>query len=198
VKDDGTFELGEKLSEDDHAHLRARWDVTGLQRNAQNLGVSPEVAINAQFWTYDEYESALESAKDQEPAEQPQNPEAAPGGTADPVGGSIGDRQVAGLTEPVPVAPGSATPLGSQGVEGVPGDFTSPRSFADPELAGKQYEDWTKDQLIAEINKRNADRVGDDDYADDEPMVVTGNKADLVARLTEDDEADAPVEGESE
>lgn len=148
MKDDGTFELGEKLTEDDHGHLRARWDVTGLRRNAQNLGVNPETAIRAEFWSYDEYEAALADA------------EAAKAAEAD---AASNDRSGADGSVPV-------------------------RAYADAGLLGKPYADWTKEQLKAEVDKRNSDRA---DWADYAPMSASGNKSELAKTLSEDDAEDA-------
>lgn len=185
-REDGSYDLSEKLSADDHGMLRARWDVTSLRRNAMNLGVPEASAIQAEFWSYEDYEAQLEAAKSAETPdepEQPQSPEPVPGGSSTPVPADVSGRQAEG------VAPATAT---GSGADEAPGDFTSPRAYADESLAAKPYGEWTKAQLTAEIEKRNEMRDGDPDYADEEPMVASGNKDELVARLTEDDEADSP------
>lgn len=176
MKDDGTFELNEKLSKEDHEFLRSYWDVTSLRRNATNLGIAPEVAHRAEFWSYEEYEERVANAE-QEAAENaeanpaPESPTPVPGGSSDPVPASVSGQQAARAdattTQPV-------------------------RAFADESLADKSYEEWTNDQLRAEITKRNEMRVDDPDYEGEEPMLAAGNKSELVTRLREDDEADAP------
>lgn len=181
MKEDGTFELNEKLSKEDHEFLRSYWDVTSLRRNATNLGVAPEIAARAEFWSYEEYEERVanaeaEAAENAEANPAPESPDAVPGGSSTPVPASVSGQQATG------------TGLGAT----VPGGFTSPRAYADESLAAKPYEQWTNDQLRAEIAKRNEMRDGDEDYAGEEPMSTDGNKAELVARLTDDDEADAP------
>jgi hypothetical protein len=44
------------------------------------------------------------------------------------------------------------------------------------------YDQWKKDELVAEIEDRNKDR--------DEPMSTAGTKAELIARLRADDQAE--------
>jgi hypothetical protein len=179
------IDISKQLSEEDRQYLLDRWDVTSLRRNMDNLGVDPAVSFRAESMSYDEYESALEAdGPDAETPEAPA-PEAVAGGSSDPVPASSGAQQAAGVERAA--SPGSHTEASPE----VPGDFTSPRAYADESLASKQYEDWTNAQLTAEITKRNEMRVGDPDYADEAPMVTTGNKPDLVSRLVEDDEADA-------
>lgn len=171
--------LEEKLSPEDHEHLRGRWDVASLRRNAALLGVNQSHTDRAPFWTYDEYEAHVAEAQN---APEPQDgPEADPnaGTGSQPIPAAIGAQQQQGVG------------LGADGNE-VPGDFTSPRAYADESLASQPYDKWTNDQLRAEIAKRNEMRVDDPDYADEEPMSTDGVKADLVQRLTDDDEADAP------
>jgi len=185
VKEDGTFELGEKLSREDHDLLRSYWDVTSLRRNAQNLGVDSTIAVRAEFWSYEEYEERVanaerEAAENAEANPQPEQPEAVPGGSSTPVPASVSAQQATGTGL---VADGNGDGPTEQPV----------RAFADAELAAKPYEDWTKAQLTAEITKRNEMRDGDEDYADEEPMATDGNKDVLVSRLKEDDEADAPA-----
>lgn len=186
MKDDGTFELGEKLSKEDHEFLRSYWDVTSLRRNATNLGVAPELALRAEMWSYDEYEERVanaerEAAENAEANPAPQQPEAVPGGSSAPVPGSVSGQQAAGQGLAATNPTDDPTPY-SEGA----------RAFADPALAGKPYDSWNKDQLTAEVAKRNELRDGNEAYADDEPMSTDGTKADLAQRLTEDDEADAP------
>lgn len=171
--------ITEKLSPEDHEYLRGRWDVVKLRQNAIGLGLSQEAANRVQFMSYDEYESHVAEAENApEPADGPEaDPNAGTG--SQPIPASISGQQAQGVG------------LGAGGNE-VPGDFTSPRAFADESLAGKQYSEWSNDQLRAEITKRNEMRVGDEDYADEEPMSDKGTKAELAQRLTDDDEADAP------
>lgn len=45
------------------------------------------------------------------------------------------------------------------------------------------YESWTKDDLLTELGNRNDQREADGE----DPLPLSGNKADLVARLREDD-----------
>lgn len=181
--EDGTWNLDTELDQESHAQLRDLWNVTALRNNAANLGVAPEQAARAEFWTYEEYQDAVAKAAEK-PAEDEggQDPDPNAGTGSVPTPAAIGDQQASGTgLGSQPEAPEDPTP-GSEGV----------RAFADPSLADKPYEDWTNDQLKAEIAKRNELRDGNALYADDEPMKTDGNKADLVGRLTEDDEADAP------
>jgi hypothetical protein len=171
--------LDEKLSPEDHEYFRGRWDVTSLRRNMMLLGVDQSVAIRAEYMTYDEYESAVAEAENAEPAPAP---EPQTNGST-PVPASISAQQEQGVG------------LGATGNDGdaTSGDEAiSPRAFADESLAGTPYDKWTNDQLRSEITKRNEMREGDEDYAGEEPMTTDGVKADLVARLEDDDEADAP------
>ena len=194
MKDDGTFELGEKLSAEDHGLLRSYWDVNGLRRNAVNVGIAPEVAQRAEFWSYEEYEERLANAEREaqeaaKNAPEATNPNPVPGGGDNPVPASVSGQQASGqglaafspFQQDAQAEQGSPTPGNSDG---------STRAFADGSLAGKSYEDWTKAQLSAEVAKRNELRDGAPDYADEEPMSTEGTKAELAARLTEDDEAD--------
>lgn len=50
------------------------------------------------------------------------------------------------------------------------------------------YEEWTKDQLVKEIQARNVD------LDEDSQMSISGVKAELVARLRADDEVAASAE----
>lgn len=68
------------------------------------------------------------------------------------------------------------------------GDGPTVRSFADPELAEKGYDEWTNDQLKAEISKRN--EMYAEEFDDYEPMSATGNKSALVEVLQQDDSDD--------
>lgn len=173
--------LEEKLSPEDHEYLRSRWDVPSLRRNAVMLGVDQGVADRAAFWSYDEYEQRLSEAENApEPADGP-NTDPNAGTGSQPVPASISGQQ----------ADGVGLGAGGNGTD-TDGNVTSPRAFADSALASQPYDKWTNDQLRAEITKRNEMREGDEDYADEEPMSTDGNKADLVQRLTDDDEADAP------
>lgn len=181
------IDLSSQLSEEDRQYLIERWDVTSLRRNMDNLGVDPSVSFRAETMSYDEYESALEADGPDADVPEVPAPEAVAGGSSTPVPASSGAQQAAGVERSA--SPGSHTE-GSDGST-VPGDFTSPRAYADESLASKQYVDWTKEQLVAEINKRNEMRVGDEEYKDEAPMVATGNKPELAERLTEDDEADS-------
>jgi hypothetical protein len=69
------------------------------------------------------------------------------------------------------------------------GDGPTVRSFADPELAEKSYDEWTNDQLKAEISKRN--ELYGEEFDEYEPMSATGNKSALVEVLQQDDRDDA-------
>lgn len=189
MKDDGTFELGEKLSEEDHGLLRSYWDVTALRRNAINLGVAPDIAAKAEFWSFDEYKERVanaerEAAENAEANPQEQQPNPVPGGSSAPIPGSVSGQQAQG------VGLGVMSPVGDGPTP--PAEEGSTRAFADPELAGKPYNEWTKAQLEAEVAKRNELRDGDPDYADEDPMSATGTKAEIAERLTDDDDADAP------
>lgn len=53
-------------------------------------------------------------------------------------------------------------------------------------LEEDDYDTWTKDELVAEVNERN-----DDGRPDDQKLSTSGTKADLVERLRADDEANA-------
>lgn len=171
--------ITEKLSPEDHQYLRDRWDVPNLRRNALAMGVQQGDADRAAFWSYDEYEQRLSDAENApEPADGP-NADPNAGTGSQPIPASISGQQAQGVG------------LGANGNDG--GSTGQPvRAFADPELSDKPYSDWTNDQLRAEITKRNEMREGDEDYADEEPMSTGGAKADLVQRLEDDDEADAP------
>lgn len=60
----------------------------------------------------------------------------------------------------------------------------------EPEMERQEPLDYTKmtvPDLVAEIERRNAEILGDDDEA--EPIPTDGKKADLIQRLREDDEA---------
>lgn len=57
-------------------------------------------------------------------------------------------------------------------------------SDVDPSSDAVDYSSWTVADLKAEIERRNSE-MGDDD----EPLSTSGKKDELVARLTEDDEA---------
>ena len=174
--------IDEKLSPEDHEYFRGRWDVTSLRRNMTNLGVSPSAAIRAEFMTYDEYAAHVADAENApEPETGPEaNPNAGTGSTPIPASASQQQEQGVGLG-----AQGNGSTDPTPYVEG-------PRAFADAELAGKSYDKWTAEQLKAEVAKRNELREGHELYADDEPMSADGVKADLVKRLQDDDEADAP------
>lgn len=127
----------------------------------------------------------MAEAENADEPEAPQNPPAVPGGSSAPVPASVTAQQASGLglggatADPTPAA------VNEEGK-------VEPRAFADPELAGKPYDEWKVDQLKAEVAKRNELRADSPDYADEEPMSTDGLKADLAQRLTEDDEADAP------
>jgi hypothetical protein len=172
--------ISEKLSPEDHEYLRGRWDVVSLRRNAAMMNIPQADTDRAPFWSYDEYESRVADAER---------------AAAEPQGGPEADPNAGTGSQPIPAAIGAQQQQGvglGAGGNDVPGDFTSPRAFADESLASKQYSDWSKDQLVAEIAKRNEMRDGDPDYAGEEPMSSSGTKAELAERLTEDDEADAP------
>jgi hypothetical protein len=170
--------LEEKLSPEDHEYLRGRWDVASLRRNATMLGVPQGDSDRAAFWSYDEYESRVADAENApEPADGP-TPDPNAGTGSQPIPAAIGAQQQQGVG------------LGATGNQTT--DAVSPRAFADESLADTPYEKWTNEQLRAEITKRNEMREGDEDYAGEEPMTTDGVKADLVARLEDDDEADAP------
>lgn len=49
---------------------------------------------------------------------------------------------------------------------------------------GDNYDTWSKDELKSEIDNRNEDRDEDDQ------MAVSGTKAELIARLREDDQVE--------
>jgi hypothetical protein len=66
------------------------------------------------------------------------------------------------------------------------GNFHAERNGVDAPEEGTDYSTYTVKQLVAEIERRNAD--------DGKDLSTTGNKGDLVARLVEDDEADAEEE----
>lgn len=175
--------LTEKLSPEDHEYFRGRWDTASLRRNAMELGVPQGDSDRAAFWSYDEYEARVADAE-QKAAEPQDGPEADPnaGTGSTPTPASIGAQQATGTGLAQTGTPDDGPTPWKQG----------PRAFADSELDGKPYEDWKVEQLKAEVAKRNELRDGNEEYADDEPMSTDGLKADLVTRLTEDDEADAP------
>lgn len=194
--EDGTWDLATKLDKASHDQLRSLWNVSALRTNAANMGLTPEEAARAEFWTYEQYEAAVAKA-----AEKPQDGDASPeadpnaGTGSTPIPASIGGQQAQGVglgaTGNGADTDDSNDQLGDQTSDPTPWK-EGVRAFADPELGSKSYEDWTNDQLKAEITKRNELRDGVEEYADDEPMKTDGVKADLVQRLTEDDEADAP------
>lgn len=66
------------------------------------------------------------------------------------------------------------------------GEFHVERNGVDTPEPGTDYSAYTVKQLVAEIERRNED--------DGKDLSTTGNKGDLVARLVEDDEADAEEE----
>lgn len=66
------------------------------------------------------------------------------------------------------------------------GTFHAERNVGDAPKEGTDYSVFTVKQLVAEIERRNEDDAKD--------LSTTGNKGDLVARLVEDDEADAEEE----
>lgn len=190
MKEDGTFELNEKLSPEDHQRMREYWDVNGLRRNATNLGVPEDEAAGAEFWSYEEYERQLDAASNRsEDAETndgpsaPAQPDAAPGGSSDPVQGSVSNRQGEGSTTT------DATTGEDPALEG--DQEIAPRAFADTALNGVDYDKWTNAQLKTEIQKRNADRAEWEDY---EAMSASGNHDALVQTLREDDAEDAASE----
>jgi hypothetical protein len=187
MNDDGTFELGEKLSEDDHGHLKARWDVTALRRNAENLGVDPATALNAERWSYDEYEAALADAaeKDGDPDDGAETNENAgvPGGSNDPQTPALGAKAPIPAAEPGAVLPttGSGTVDGANpNVE----DGEGPVLYAENSPEDKPYPDWTNDELRAEIEARNTEFADEEDFT---AMSTTGTKAELVKRLEDND-----------
>jgi hypothetical protein len=65
------------------------------------------------------------------------------------------------------------------------GNFHAERNWVDAPEEPIDYSTYTVKELVAEIERRN------DDGKD---LSTTGNKGDLVARLVEDDEADAEEE----
>jgi hypothetical protein len=167
------IDLDKPLSADDRQYLLDRWDTTRLRRNMENLGVDPSVAFRAQNMSHEEYESHISKASGGDTSTPTEQPPAVPGGSADP-------------------QPASTSGVQAARAEGASGNEVPVRSFADESLAEKSYDEWTNEQLRAEITKRNEMRVDDPDYEGEDPMVTTGNKGELVARLREDDEADAP------
>lgn len=65
-------------------------------------------------------------------------------------------------------------------------DVQEPIAVLDQPEEGTDYSAYTVKELVAEIERRNE--------ADGKDLPTTGNKGDLVARLVEDDEADAEEE----
>lgn len=66
--------------------------------------------------------------------------------------------------------------------EGVPETPDGP--LDDDGESEDNYETWTHDALQEEIRRRNAE----DDRDEEDHLAVSGNKAELIARLREDDE----------
>lgn len=178
--------IEEKLSPEDHGHLKQWWSVSKLRRNAELLGVPSSAALRAEKWSYEEYESHVAEAEQKAAEPQgPPDPDPNAGTGSVPVPTSIGAQQAAGVGLGAPTGDPTPAVVNEEGK-------VEPRAFADPELAGKAYDDWKVEQLKAEVAKRNELRTDSPDYADEEPMSTDGLKADLVTRLTDDDEADAP------